>query len=152
MGGKAMCWNESFPYEAQALKAIINISLVHVSTLALGRSNLAVVETLICVCWSIPGAPLWKPSWNSYQEWKCSIRGLKNEGLVSAVQEANKYTYVFERLQNIMSFINPSWTQESKKSKSGDTRLQEKNGLHCKNQRNQGCCITFVLCRVSWVA
>lgn len=45
-----MCRDESFLHEVQALKAIINIPSVHVSASALGRSNLAVVENLICVC------------------------------------------------------------------------------------------------------
>lgn len=125
-GETAVCRNESCLYEVQALQAIINIPLVHVSASALGRSHLAVVENLICACWSIPGAPLWKPSSNSYQRWKSSNRGLRNEGLVRAAPEDNKYTSIFERLQNIMSLINPSLPEEWKENKSGDTRGREK--------------------------
>lgn len=128
-GETAVCRNESCLYEVQALQAIINIPLVHVSASALGRSHLAVVENLICACWSIPGAPLWKPSSNSYQRWKSSNRGLRNEGLVRAAPEDNKYTSIFERLQNIMSLINPSLPEEWKENKSGDTRGREKRPL-----------------------
>lgn len=128
-GETAVCRNESCLYEVQALQAIINIPLVHVSASALGRSHLAVVENLICACWSIPGAPLWKPSSNSYQRWKPSDRGLRNEGPVRAALEDNKYTSIFERLWNITSLINPSLPEEWKENKSGDARGREKRPL-----------------------
>ena len=50
-------WNESFLYEVWNQKAIINLPLVYVSDWTSERHNLAVVENLICVCWSVPGAP-----------------------------------------------------------------------------------------------
>jgi hypothetical protein len=50
------------------------------------------------------------------------------------VQEPNKYTCAFERLQNITSFINPSWPLKSKKNKSGDTRVQEEKGKRKKKR------------------
>lgn len=52
-----VCWNESFLYEVWDPKAITNLPLVYVSDWTLERRNLAVVENLICVCWSVPGAP-----------------------------------------------------------------------------------------------
>ena len=52
-----MYWNESFLYEVWDQKAIINLPLVYVSDWTSERHNLAVVENLICVCWSVPGAP-----------------------------------------------------------------------------------------------